>query len=561
MIMTLRAKLTLIALSVALTLPIIFTLDENRQSIALRRDVRSAPKLETLTASPVIWFRQLNDHLLDMHRYADEAIALYQWSYFQLGEAATDLVPRKGDFLFIGSNSLRPGVDPHHSLGWACPAGEDWPQIAKDLERSYENLKALTAPHGIRLSFIISPSKPRLYPEKLKDITSDDKYHNCLNISEKGGPLVEFARVHSIGPSGGILYPLDEYQPYLDDIAFYPVYNFHNKGKSVALQVELTLKALTGGEQVSPAQITLEQQISDLSHLLSFSYEVNYYVAIYDGLEQIEGAEMEAYRRAFRDFGIKIFHPRENRIWTSEKPSIDGYAIIIGNSFSGQLAPQLASGFTDTRQVQLNDMDQSDLVATLQWILTEGPDDLIISLHDSGQSRFVQIGDAAAQLLERGWKPGDNLSNSLRTAESEVLDFETLEAAQEYLSFGEGWYLGYNNKNVWGSGNTALKLSLAPNLPQERLSGLEFELYPYRDHSNVVTEVDILVNGQSVQTIQEPTGSRPIAIDLSGIDGAAEITLSVSGGGRPSDTSDSSDKRFLGINLSKFTLIFEPPED
>ncbi|MAK61749.1 MAG: hypothetical protein CMK09_12280 [Ponticaulis sp.] len=561
MMMTLRAKLILIVVSVGLILPIIVTHPERVQSAAIGRDIQPAPRVAALVRSPVQAFKQLNDHLLDIHRLTNRSIIYYQKAYYQLGGIGTEVLARKGEFLFLGSNSDEPVADPHHAIGWACPPEEDWPQIREDFERSLDRLQSLTEPHGIRLSVVISPSKPRLYPEVLKGITSDEKYTNCMNIARKGGPLRAASRDHALNRNGGFLYPVDALEPFLDDPAFYPAVNFHNDGKSVALQIELVLEALTGKPPVSQAEFTLTRQIVDVSNVLNFELYKDYYLATYEGVEHIKGAELDAYRQAFQDFGIKVFNENQSRIWKSSKPSIDGYGIVLGNSFSGYFSPQLASGFADMRQVQLNFMDHSDLVATLQWVLTESPDDLIINVHDAGFSRFVQLADAAAQLLEMDWKPGDKLTNSLRSAGSEVADFETLDDAQTYISFGEDWWLGYNDRNVWGRGNADLKLSLTPENASGTLVGLEFELVPYRDQSNVVTKVEIRVNGEAVQTLTEPSGPRLVSVDLSEIDGAAEITLAVKGGGRPSDTGDSRDQRFLGVNLSKFAFIYKPAED
>ncbi len=352
------------------------------------RRLAEAPAAADWTAEPLAAATGLAAYLSDRIAGSVAATeALGRLRFHILGDSASEIVLREGEMLFNGAwNAGR--TLPHVILRRACGEADDGRPWRDELVANSLALHdALSAP-GRRVSFLLVPGKPVLYPDRLPAAVAPELRAACAAAHRPGRALDGWAEALR---ARGIVarYPVERLAARRGEAHFYPPENFHSEGLAAHLAAWDLLAALRpdagfepGAVPTRPAQVT-----SDLAGFLGFPLRITIRRPDYGPARPRRSTEAET---ALGRVALpEVPAARWLRVWENRAEGAEGTVLTVSNSFGFYVPQHLAPGYARVVAVVGNVLDIEDLGRVYARLLPEvAPDEIVFITNDAYAVRF-----------------------------------------------------------------------------------------------------------------------------------------------------------------------------
>ena len=370
------ARLVTAGFSLLLALPAIgvFFTDHAARSRWENRPLADPP---WMTAAPkaAAFFPALDRYLNDHFGFSVELNRLYRKLVFYVfrDSPSQDVSIGKDGFVFVTSFRNRP----FSVLETLCMGGMD-PQQAHAAAEAWEHILDHFAGDRRNVALLIVPSKPTLYPEKLKASVPRRYREACAGYQYRSSVSGTISRVAKDN-GHTVIYPFEEFWRRRYEGNFYPRENFHYTGASGHWLARQTLISL--GIQPNAAyeqRYSAEIVTHDLMNLLGFTRQLEAVVYPYDAFSIRKDLSKPNY---VRDYFANV---NQFGTFTSSSPLSRRKALVVGNSFAPFAAEHLAPGYHSLTYIMLNDLQEDEYVRFFTELVPRiDPDDLIFVYNDN----------------------------------------------------------------------------------------------------------------------------------------------------------------------------------
>lgn len=387
-IVDLKATMMLIGFASFIGAPAIASLftDHANRSHWERRPLAEFPEIQASLSGEQSFFAELDAFLNDHAGLILEFNQLYRrLGFFLFQDDPTPVVKRGYDGFFFTTGISN--TTPYSITGDTCVQSALATQIDSTVSLWIELLTDWQA-RGYRVALAVAPEKHGVYPEKLP--ISMPRYLREACAALQNRPRVATKLVQAANELGlTVVYPFEDFQHLKYEGNFFPRENFHWHGPSA----HHTAKLLAGRLGIVLPDAYSENwkdviERADISGQLGFLFTFRQSVPDYgvfgvlSANKELPAALLSHYKQSWKPAGR----------YSAQHPITDRTALLVGNSFTGELASHLAPMYRDLIWAQTNTWDSIETSRIVPDIIKAlDPDDIIFVAHDSGLLRASKL--------------------------------------------------------------------------------------------------------------------------------------------------------------------------
>ncbi len=369
------ASIALFLIAILLSLPVLLMPAPDRLEAAQKRAVASLPSAEMFAVSPRQYFSSLIDYFEDNNWLALHAANVRQKAFMAIGGTGTDQVVRDGEFYFITRHG--PQFEPFSAINGSCRSGDAAANHVSNLIESYTYIRSVLETKDIALRVLVVPSKPVLYPERLKGLVPSSIAASCREAFNGGGAARALAQAFPTEYDNvGVSYPLEIFKAERNNPHFYPPSNFHVRGKSAFMAAQTIVPAV-----IAPSEDPLlEVGEADMTFILG---ERRVPIWNYDyGAFEIDDNLNRMVARTWTPFQFTNLF----RATRANNSLTDRTGVILADSFGNFMFDHLAPYYRELSLLSANGAKEEDFLRGLLWVQSDKspPSEVIIVVHDGG---------------------------------------------------------------------------------------------------------------------------------------------------------------------------------
>jgi hypothetical protein len=265
-----QVKALIVALALLLMLPVLFIFAQNEQELSRARNKTLArwPGIQVLVSEPERYFRSAKRRINDRVGLGITAAGLVRWvKMYAFRDDPTLHLTLSGDHLFL--NAWAPDPDIRFLIFRETCRPSDDAAVAK-LVRKGEAIEAYFRKYGADTAFIVVPTTPVLYADKLPATVPSHIRRKCLAALRGDSLIKDFAAQKA----DNVIYPLQDFIARRDVNSFYPARSFHFQGESIWLVARRYFERLGVKPSAVPKATRLVEAKSELSRQLGFALPV-----------------------------------------------------------------------------------------------------------------------------------------------------------------------------------------------------------------------------------------------------------------------------------------------
>ncbi len=530
----------IVALGVLFAIPLL-GLFQDEEDLARRqnRALNEAPEWSTLVSEPSRFFAEGRAWLSDRALFSVDASVNYRkFKYYALGDSPAANVAREGDLVLpIATDAAN--ID-YVSVTGSCPTENDWDQMTQSLTNGWAEINRAAELAGLSTFGVIVPSKPVLYADRLPRSIPSEIRAQCVYTAENQSPAV---RIASSFPDT-LTYPLAEFMAERDVDHFYPLENFHADGMAASRAAQ-SLIYLSSLEPFREPDFTVREGNADMEPALGFARRVNFqrpdYVSAADRSNTLD-------REVQQGAGL-----RANQIsaFYNANAADPRRVVIIANSFGARIAPDIASHYAETVQINTNGMNRQTLVRMFRYLMSGDFDQILFVMHEPGYYNRVRL-FADAMLEATSLEPDE-------TAGARVADvsFGTVS----FTEFNtRGWLPpGQNTELRWSKGGRPAFIDIPRSLFEEGNS-IQMRVRLFGPEISDSRWARVLVCGQEDADITDRlnTSLEPQILEIEyDAECGSQMTIEFQSSEQPSgaDLGLSQDRRQLGVRIDEIQRV------
>ncbi|WP_321491550.1 hypothetical protein [uncultured Desulfobacter sp.] len=375
-------RLALIFIAILLSLPLIFggLLAEGQKRSSLEnRTLHVWPDAGELLARPQSYLSGFQEYLKDRMALIVPATRIYNhFLYAVLGVSPSKKLSINLPYVFLTRHGE--AQPPYYNFRNVARLAD--PDSVDNLEKQLGLIYRKTACPGRQIAFLVVPSKPAVYPDRLPGDTPREIVTVCKRINSGDHYL---KKDHAGHWAVNLIFPLAEMIEKRDLPHFFPPEQFHVAGKSAHLVALKTLQALNIKiPDAYRAEPELDTKINDLKRALGFETRIKFWRYDYESAFGMVCEHQKPDR-------VKKFHKRaeEFKRFQCLHPMTEKKALVLGNSFGGPVSRHLAPGYKELVFVSFNGITHDDMARFPEFINQYAPDDLIFVFHDGGLFEWI----------------------------------------------------------------------------------------------------------------------------------------------------------------------------
>lgn len=382
---------TLLAVPVGVGLA---TVDADQRARALNRPLTPLPRAGAVLSDPFGAARQLTEYAADRSLgLLGSARGLAAFRYEVLGDAGAANTVRNGNLVFVADHDLF-GARQNRAIRQSCTDPGEGGLGARMIARGARLAEAAGAP-ARKVGILIVPSKPVLYADRLPAAVPAALRARCARARVETG-WAEAWRAEAAARGHVMAYPLAAFEAARDRPHFYPPENFHTEGAAAHLAAWSMLDRLYPGE-FPPGSVPFEtvRGVADMRSVYLYDRAIALREPQYGARTPRRDPATEARLRE-RYPNIRTFFA-----WRNRGAGTGRRALVIGNSFSQHVTPDLAVGFDETVLVFTNRLTPKGAAGIFRWLIPQWNPDAVIFVHHEAAHK----GTGLSRLMA-GLEPG-----------------------------------------------------------------------------------------------------------------------------------------------------------
>lgn len=340
------------------------------------RHMAHPPRTSLLWSRPTTYLLQLDLFIKDRiggRLAANEVYSRLKYYVFHDAPLANITIGRDG-FTFMNSHDIfRPNLV-YQSL--CVDQVEPEQALVDEVHGFLDRFHRFHAGQGRRVTIVVAPTKPGLYPDKLPPRV-DKRYRD--GCAAYGGSRNLLARLRERAAREGsydLFYPSALFREHRDEPYFYPRERFHWSGASAHLAVRHLLwhvKATEGLILDNSSGTGLVED--DMGRFFGFDRSIT--ARVYD---------YERFETTVSDVSLKalgVAAPLKR--YRSRQPLSERRALLLSNSFGIDFVDHLAVGYRELDYLNLNSLRPSEEGKLFAGIAAQSnPDDVFLLFDDAG---------------------------------------------------------------------------------------------------------------------------------------------------------------------------------
>lgn len=362
------------------------------------RPLAELPKLSEFSVVSG-FFKQIDDYLNDHFGFAlDLNRAHRRFVFYVFGDSpASQITVGKDGYIFLNGSAgrgaqfdrLRTVCVEYASGASANSVVDEWTEILSFFEERFP-----------RVTMLIPPSKPVLYPDKLPLSVPREIREACSQYRTNNNPAQQLA-LWGQGRATNVLNLYDAFYRARFEGNFYPKENFHSSGASNHLMAHLAFAHLGLVTDARFAASRIDYTTTwDLKQFFGFPRPVVMPVFDYLGFGiKVRRGQPESVREWFE-------HARDFGTYLTDRPLSQRSALVISDSYGYRGAKHLAPGFKSVVWVNTNSLQAHEVAGFFgEFVRNMKPDDLIFLFHEGSLPRRALNWLNGIHSLKDTWPP------------------------------------------------------------------------------------------------------------------------------------------------------------